>query len=82
MTVTIQGYTTLTGRPETIIKLMQDARILEPEPSTPDAYIKSVQQTAWRCFGISLNVTGDSIEERAESLLRELAKNKLITLAE
>lgn len=82
MTVTVQGYTTLTGSPNIILRLMQDARLFQQQPEDPDEYIKSVQQTVWRCYGIPLNVTGDTIPERAESLLREMAKHDLITINE
>lgn len=82
MTVTIQGYSTLTGSPNVILRVMQDARLFQQTPEDPDEYIKSVQQTVWRCYGISLNVTGSTIPERAESLLRELAKHDLVKIKE
>ena len=80
MTVTIKGYTTVSGKPEAILQLMQDARILDNLDG--DDYINSIKETAWRCFGIGLQVTGDTYAERAESLLREMAKHNMITIKE
>ena len=82
MTIKIPGYATITGNPTTIVHLLQDARLLDQPTVDLDEYIKSVQQTAWRCYGISLNVTGTTIPERAESLLREMQKHDLITITE
>ena len=80
MKVTIPGYTTLTGSPLTILKLMESARIFE----TPEGaeYIASVKETAKRAFGIDLKVTGATLEEQAESLLRSMAIHNLITIEE
>jgi hypothetical protein len=80
MIVTIPGYSTITGRPETILKIMQEARIFEDV--TGDAYIKSIQESAKRGFGITLNVDGDTYEKRAESLLRSMAENNMINIEE
>lgn len=80
MTVTIPGCSTLTGQPETIVRLMQDARMFD-SPQGED-YIKEIQNTAWRCFGIGLQVEGNTPAERAESLLREMAKNNMIEIKE
>lgn len=79
MTVKIPGYTTLSGRPATILRLMQDARMFDAA-GTPDEYIAKIKQAAWRFYGIPLNVTGDTIEERAESLLQEMGRNHLIEI--
>lgn len=80
MTITIPGYSTLTGQPEMIVKLMQDARFMD-SPEGED-YIEEITRTAWRCFGISLQVTGETAAERAESLLREMEKNNMIEIKE
>lgn len=81
MRVTIEGYTTLTGKPETILQAMKDARIFDSGIGDEDC-IRAIQQTAWRCFGESLEVEGTTIEERAESLIRELAAHDMITIEE
>ena len=80
MTITIPGYTSLTGRPHTILRLMLDARLWDPKSMTVEEYIKTVKTEAWRFYGILLNVTGDTIEEQAESLLREMARYHLIEI--
>ena len=80
MKVTRVWYTTLTGNPVAILRLMQGARVFDDLKG--DDYIESVQQTAWRAFGIGLQVTGDTYEKRAESLLRALAANEMIIIEE
>ena len=80
MKVTIPGYTTLYGNPVTILKLMQSARVFDQ--LTGDEYIHGVKEAAWRGFGIRLNVTGNTYEERAKSMLKSMAENKLITIEE
>ena len=80
MKATIVGYTTLSGNPVTILNLMQGARVFDDLQG--DDYIESVQQTAWRAFGIGLQVTGDTYEQRAESLLRAMADNEMIIIEE
>lgn len=79
MTISIPGYSTLTGAPVAIIKLMQEARFFGSEESGDD-YINSVKEAAKRCYGISLRVKGKTYEERAESLLRQMAQNQMIKL--
>lgn len=80
MTVTIPGYSSISGNPEAIIKLMQEARLFDSP--TGDDYINCIVQAAWRCFGVALQITGDTYKERAECLLRELAKNNMIYIEE
>lgn len=79
MTVTIKGYTTLTGKPETILRLMQEARLFDANIDA-ESYIETIQETALRCFGVPLIVTGNTYAERAESLLRAMAANGMIDL--
>lgn len=79
MTVTVPGYSSLTGSPEAILKLMEDARFMNQQ--TGDDYIRSVVETIWRTFGIGLQVTGETYAERAASLLDEMAKHGLITIS-
>lgn len=80
MKVTVPGYSTLTGSPEVILRLMQDARMTDN--LSGDAMIPEISHTAWRAFGIGLQVTGDTYAERAESLLREMDKNHMIHIEE
>lgn len=80
MRVHIEGYTTLTGTPAAILRVMQDARIFDSQ--TGDDLIEEIKRTAWRCFGIGLQVTGDTFAERAESLLREMDRVHMVTIEE
>lgn len=80
MKVTIPGYSTIIGRPERILSVMQEARIFDSQKG--DAYINSIRETAKRLFDIDLNVEGETYAERAESLLLEMAKNNMVILEE
>jgi hypothetical protein len=80
MKVRIPGYTTLTGSPVTILKMMQEARMLDDLAG--DDLIQEIRSTAWRAFEISLQVSGGTYAERAESLLREMDKNSMIEIEE
>ena len=80
MTVNIPGYSSISGKPEVVLKLMQEARVFNQLKG--DEYIQSVQETAQRCFNIALDVKGDTYEERAESLLKEMAAHDMIKIEE
>lgn len=80
MTITVPGYTTITGNPVALLRIMADAQIFE-EPTTMQRYIDKVTEDAKR-LGIDLHVTGNTCPEKAESLLRELAANNMITIEE
>ena len=79
MTVTVPGYTTLTGRPATILRLLEETQVWDG--ASGQDYIEKVQEATKRFYDIDLSVTGETYEERAESLLQELAKNNLIKIA-
>lgn len=80
MKVKIPGYSTLTGNPETILNLMKDARRLDN--LSGDALIDEISRTAWRAYGIGLQVQGDTYAERAENLLHEMDKAHMIEIEE
>lgn len=80
MKVKVPGYTTITGNPETILRVMHDARIMDN--LAEEDLIEEIQHTAWRAFGIGLQVTGDTYAERASSLLHEMNKNHMIEIEE
>lgn len=80
MTVTIPGYSSITGHPITILTVMQNARMFDSPKG--DAYIDAVVADTKRLYGVKLTVTGDTYGERAESLLREMAKADLIKIEE
>lgn len=81
MTVTVEGYTTLTGNPQTILHLLKEARLFDADMSD-EAYIETIRETAQRCFETNLEVTGNTPAERAESILRALAANGMIRIEE
>lgn len=78
MTIRVPGYTTLTGRPETILRLLDEARIFDKAEGND--YINSIIDAVWELWEYRLEVTGDTYEERAMSLLQELDKYGLITI--
>lgn len=78
MTIRVPGYTTLTGRPAAILRLLEETRIFDKAEG--DDYINSIVETVGRLWEYRLEVTGDTYEERAMSLLQELDKYGLITI--
>jgi hypothetical protein len=80
MTVRVPGYTTLTGRPETILRLLDETRIWDKVEGND--YIDSIIEAVERLWEYRLEVTGDTYEARALSLLKELDKYGLITIEE
>lgn len=78
MKVKIDGYSTITGTPEAILQVMQDARYMP----MPGDYIEGVQEAVHRFFDIDLQVEGNTQAERAESFLREMAKANMLTIEE
>ena len=80
MTVKIPGYSSVSGRPEIIVSLMQEARLFDAPVG--DDYIEVIVADVERCFEVVLEVKGDSYEERSESLLRELAKHNINKIEE
>lgn len=81
MKITIDGCGSLEGTPTTILHLMQDAwRFKKDAPKTVEEYIEIIQQTTWRAFGIGITVTGETIEEKADSLLRNMAAHGIIKI--
>lgn len=79
MKVEIPGFTTLYGSPVTILRLMQEVRRFD-DCKDLDEYIRIMQENGRRLLGVALNVEGDTLEERAESLLREMAAHELVIL--
>ena len=80
MTINVSGFTTLTGRPETLLRLLEETRIWDN--ATGDDYIVSIVEAVERLWGHRLEVTGDTYEQKAMSLLRELDKYGLIKIEE
>lgn len=78
MTIHVPGYTTLTGRPETILRLLEETRIWDKAEGND--YIDSIIEAVGRLWEYRLEVTGETYEERAMSLLTEMDKCGLITI--
>ena len=81
MKVKVEGMTSLSGRPETIISLMQ-AAWFGGSQNTTDEHILTIQNTVWRGFGIGLQAEGKTTEERANSLLHDMEKHGLLKIEE
>jgi len=82
MTINIPNEGTLTGNPKTILRLMQETQRFTNSETDGDGYIDRVTGNMWRFFGVGLQVTGETYEERAESFLRELDRKGFITITE
>lgn len=80
MTINVPGYTSLTGRPEAILRLLEETRIWDN--ATGDDYIASIVEAVEHLWGYRLEVTGDTYEQKSMSLLRELDKYGLIKIEE
>ena len=80
MKVKIPGYGTLTGSPITVLSMMQRARVFDDLQG--DELIAEIQRTIWRTFGITIQIKGGNLAERAESLLREMDKKHIIEIEE
>lgn len=80
MTINVPGYTTLTGRPETLLWLLEETRIWDKAEG--DDYIASIVEAVEQLWGHRLEVTGDTYEQKAMSLLWELDKHDLIKIEE
>ena len=80
MTIRVPGYTTLTGRPETILRLLEETRMWDKAEGND--YIDSIIEAVERLWEHRLDVTGTTYEQRALSLLKELDKYGLITIEE
>lgn len=80
MTINVSGYTTLTGKPEVLLHFLEESRIWDN--ATGDDYIVSIVEAVEQLWGYQLEVSGDTYEQKAMSLLRELDKYGLITIEE
>ena len=83
MTVTFNGYSSITGNTEAILRVMRDARLFDPLPGAEtDEYISAVAETLRERCGEAVKITGDTVSERAASLLRAMAQINLINIEE
>ena len=80
MTIKVTGYTTLTGRPETLLRLLEETRIFEKAEGND--YIERIVAAVEQLWGYRLEVAGDTYERKAMSLLKELDKYGLIKIEE
>lgn len=83
MKINIPGYTTLCGGPLAILHCIRDAQFFQDGvEKDPDKFIREMQQTFIRGYGFCPKAEGDTVEDRAACLLRELAKMKIIEIEE
>ena len=80
MTINVSGYTTLTGRPDVLLRLLEESRIWDNADG--DDYIVSIVNAVEQLWGYRLEVSGNTYEQKAMSLLRELDKYGLIKIEE
>lgn len=80
MTINVSGYTTLTGRPEVLLRFLEESRIWDNADG--DDYIVSIVEAVEQLWGHQLEVSGNTYEQKAMSLLRELDKYGLIKIEE
>ena len=80
MTINVPGYSTLTGHPETLLRLLEAARVFDKAEG--GEYIESIVEAVYQLWGHRLEVTGDTYKQRALSLLKELDKYGLIKIEE
>lgn len=80
MTIHVPGYSSLTGSPVALLRLLEEARIFDKAEG--DDYIASIVEAVGQLWGHRLEVTGDTYEQKAMSLLRELDKYGLIKIEE
>lgn len=80
MTINVSGYTTLTGSPTTLLRLLEETRIWDNADG--EDYVVSIVEAVEQLWGYRLEVTGDTYEQKAMSLLRELDKYGLIKIEE
>lgn len=78
MTIRVPGYTTLTGSPKAILRLLEETRMWDKVEGND--YIDSIIEAVERLWEYHLEVTGDTYEQRALSLLEEMDKYGLITI--
>lgn len=82
MTVTVPGYSTVSSRPLAIVSLLRESAYIGKPGRTIDEYIASVQDYAESIFGVHLNISGNTMEVRAESLLREMNRFEFVIIEE
>lgn len=83
MKIHIPGYTTLVGSPLAILLLIRDAQFFQGDtPTDLDEFIRTMQQTFFRCFGFCPAAEGETVEEKAKALLEDLAKHNIIEIEE
>lgn len=80
MTIKVTGYTTLTGRPEALLRLLDESRVFDKAEGND--YIERIVAAVEQLWGYHLEVSGDTYERRAKSLLKELDRHGLIKIEE
>jgi len=73
MNITLKDGRTLIGTPLQIVKQMRSLAFTDPE-QTLGQYIDWVAENALRFDDIALNVTGETDEQRADSLVQEMLR--------
>lgn len=83
MTVTVPGYSSVSGKPLVIAHLLRlSAVYVESNNLSFAEYTEAIERIAADVFETPLNVTGGTVEARAESLLREMSRAGMIEIEE
>lgn len=80
MKVKVNGMV-LTGRPVDIVEELKQ-KVFGGEDMTVDQYLGWIKDNVKRFKGIDIGITGRSLQEKAESLIRELGRAGLLKIEE
>lgn len=70
------------GTPLEILELMRQDHFDADRFASAEEYMKELQQNAWRFFGKGVDPQGETLEEKAFSLLQQLHEIHFIQLLE
>lgn len=79
MKITLTDGETFKGRSALDVVTQMKGASMFTEQKNIEEYIRMVVRNAWRYFAVGLEVTGDTEQEMARSLIRELVRNGLAT---
>lgn len=68
----------ISGGPVELVQQMQSDMYDPDQFQTLDKYMDYMVSAAWRFYGAGINITGETVEERCASFVKELMKNEII----
>ena len=81
MKVKLNGKT-LEGSPVEILQGLMERAFFLREDMDVYNYLEALKDNARRFFGEELNITGNTVEEKAESAIREMARIGMLKIIE